>query len=101
MKQRRIDLARRRQRLQLRSAEQRAAFAHHAAGLAPAFTAVDAVRQSMVTLREHPEWLIGAAALFLIVRPRAIYRWARRAFVIWRAIRAVREWLAKPSSLPL
>ena len=43
----------------------------------------------------HPEWIVGAAALVLVLRPRRTLAWAQRGFVAWRAwqwaARALRE----------
>lgn len=39
----------------------------------------------------HPEWIAGAAALILILRPRRALAWAQRGFLAWRAW----QWIAQ------
>lgn len=86
-----IELALKRQRLQLQAAEQRLRLAHALAAAAPALALGDRVRAGWHWCRAHPEWLAGAGLLLLVLRPRACWRWARRGFFAWRALRRLRR----------
>lgn len=81
-----VELALEKQRLQLEAAAQRAALAGHLAGLAPVFTVADRVNAGVHWLGRHPEVVVGGVAA-AVVRPgvrRFLWRWGRRAFIVWR-----------------
>jgi hypothetical protein len=40
-------------------------------------------------IRRHPQWLIAAAAVFAVLRPRRAFAWARNGLIAWRAWRWV------------
>jgi hypothetical protein len=90
-----LELALKKQRLQLRSAAQREALASAAVGIAPLFAAVDAMRNGVRWLRRHPEWLVGGLVALVVARPRTVARWAQRAFFAWQAWRRVSRWRAE------
>lgn len=87
-----IDLALQKQRLQLKSAEQRGALIAAAIQLAPAFAVADGLREAWRWLRRNPEWLAGGIAVLVVVRPRALWRMAQRSFFAWQLWRKVGEW---------
>jgi hypothetical protein len=89
-----IDLALQKQRLQLKSAEQRGAMVAAAMQLAPAFAVADGLRDAWRWLRRNPEWLAGGIAVLLVVRPRAVWRLAQRSLFAWQVWRKLREWRA-------
>lgn len=91
MSPRELELALRRQRLQLKSASQRQTIAQAAGNLAPVFAAGDRVRSGYLYLKQHPEWLIGAAIVLTIAKPRAMFGWVRRGVVVWQISRRVRR----------
>lgn len=93
MNPRRLELALRKQRLQLRSAQLRADFAADAAAFEPLFDAGDKLRDAIAWLKRHPEIPAGAAVALLVARPHRLLRWARRGLVAWQAARRVRLWL--------
>jgi hypothetical protein len=92
MNPRRLELALRRQRLQLLSADQREGLAEALGGLAPAFAAIERVREGVRSLLRHPEWLAGAAVVLVVARPRAVMRWARRGIFVWQISRRIRDY---------
>lgn len=94
-----IELALKKQRLQLRSAALRAEIAGHAAGIAPWLAAADKVRDGAVWLRRHPAVVVGTAFALLAARPRVVVRWVRRSLVAWQAWRRVRAWLVARGAL--
>lgn len=87
-----VELALAKQRLQLRSAAQRDAFASAAAGMAPLFATADAVRDGVNWLRRHPEWLAGTVVAIAVARPGRVWRWGMRTLVLVRAWRRLRAW---------
>jgi len=38
-------------------------------------------------VRRHPEWILAAAALLVVLRPRRAIAWARRGIAVWRTWR--------------
>lgn len=88
-----IEFALKKQRLQLRSAALRAQFAEHAAAFSPLFAAGDKLHDGVLWLRRHPEVAIAAGAALAVVRPRAVFRWARRGALAWQAWGRVHDWL--------
>ena len=93
-----MELALKKQRLQIESAELRDRLAFNARGLAPAFGVADAVRNGIHWLRHQPVVPLGIAVAVLVARPRAVWRWGRRAFAAWRGLRRARDYLL---ALPL
>ena len=89
-----VELALKKQRLQLRSAALRAEIAGHAAGFAPLFAVGDTLCDGAFWLRRHPELAAAAGVALLVARPRAAFRWARRGIVAWQTWNQVRAWLA-------
>lgn len=88
-----LELALRKQRLQLRSAQLRAEVAADAAALEPLFVAGDRIRDGVRWLGRHPEVPVGAGVALLVARPRRLLGWARRGLFAWQAARRVRLWL--------
>ena len=41
-------------------------------------------------LRRHPQWIVAAAVVLALLRPRRALAWARRGFIAWRTWR----WIA-------
>lgn len=87
MNPRLVELALRKQRLQLQSAALRLDLAHRAAPFAPIFGVADRVRNGFRWLRRHPEAVAAAAVALLVARPRQLFRWARRGVIAWQAWR--------------
>lgn len=88
-----VELALKKQRLQIKSAALRSEFAGNAMGLAPLFAAGDRVRDGWFWLRRHPEAAAVAGVVLLVTRPRILFRWARRGVVAWQAWSRMRAWL--------
>lgn len=91
MNQRLIDLALKRQRLQLQAAAQRLRILHAVQSAAPALGAAERLRAAAQWARAHPEWLIGAGVALLVARPRAFFRWTRRGLFLWQTVRRARS----------
>ncbi len=85
-----IDLALKKQRLQLKAAGERVLILQAIESAAPAFGAAERIRAALHWSKAHPEWLAGIAAALLVVRPRACFRWARRGFFVWQSLRRLR-----------
>lgn len=86
-----VRLLLRRQRLQLRIAEQRAqcvALLHEVEGVADS---VDQVRglgaRVLALLREHAALGAAVAGVMLLWRPRRVLRWVRRGWLLWSGLR--------------
>lgn len=82
-----VELALRKQRLQLQSAALRNDLARHAAPFVPAFGIADRVRDGFRWLRRHPEAVVAGTVALLVARPRRLFRWARRGVIAWQAWR--------------
>ncbi len=88
MNERALQLALKKQRLQLRSAAQRQAFAKNAAGLAPLAALADTGVAGVNWLRGHPQWVLGAVTVLSVLRPRRMLWLAAR---LWSATRIFRR----------
>lgn len=91
-----LDLALKKQRLQIASAGLRRDMAQHSIGLAPIFTGADFVADAVRYLRQRPELVIAAGVALIVARPSRAWRWGRRAFVGWQAWRRLRLFLDRP-----
>lgn len=89
-----LELALKKQRLQLRSAALRDELADHAQALEPLCEAGDRVREGFHWLGRHPEAVAGIVVALVVARPRAVLRWAQRGFFAWRLSGKLRGWLA-------
>lgn len=91
-----LELALKKQRLQITSGTLRADFGRYAGGLAPAFSGADYALEGARWVRRHPQFVVAAAVALVVARPKRAWRWARRAFVGWQAWRKLRDWLERP-----
>ena len=94
MNPQRIELALKRQRLQLRASGQRLALRDDLNRLRPLFGVADKVHEGYLAVKRHPEWLVGAALVFVIVKPRVVMRWLRRGLSAWQVARQVQQVVA-------
>ena len=85
-----LELALKKQRLQIHGDTLRSDFGRHAAGLRPAFAGADLAVDAAYWLRAHPQIVVAATVALLVAKPSRVWRWGRRAFVGWQAWRKVR-----------
>lgn len=97
MDERLLALALEKQRLRSQSADLRAELAQHARGIAPLFAVVDRVHTVARWLRAHPEASIAVAIGLTLLRPRLIWRWGRRGFLLWQGWRRLVRWASRPT----
>lgn len=92
-----IELHEERGRLRERIAAQRHALAQQLAPLNRTLETGDRLlatgRSIMDELLNHPLALAVLAAAAVALRPRTIWRWARRGLVLWRSWRLLNRWL--------
>jgi len=88
-----LELALKKQRLQIAGETLRAEFGLCAAGLAPAFSGADCALEGVRWLRRNPQLVVGAGVALAVVRPKRAWRWGRRAFVGWQLWRKLRDLL--------
>lgn len=91
-----LALALKKQRLVLRSAALRVHLGREAGGLKPAFASADQIREGAAWLREHLHLLAVAGAAIALIRPRAAFRWGRRGYLLWQALRKLRTRFVSP-----
>lgn len=89
--ERRIELALKKQRLLLRSAQLRQAFAEQTRPLSPLLITVDRVHAGIRWLGRHPALPVAVVTALLVARPRAVFRWLRRGWFLWQALRSLRS----------
>jgi hypothetical protein len=94
-----VELALKKQRLQIESERLRREFAGYAQGIEPAFTAVDQARAGWRWLRANPAIPVGILVLMLVARPSVVFRWGRRAWLGWQAWRRLRSRLVADQTL--
>ncbi len=94
MEKRLIELALQRGRLQERIAGQRTALAGQMQPLAAAVARVDQglalARAGGDWVRRHPMHVGAAVALLALLKPRRLWRWGRRALILWGMWQRVR-----------
>lgn len=95
MNQRLIELHLKRGQLLERIAMQRYTLAHQ---LVPVRIALDATdraiglaRESARFVRQHPAGVTALVAATVVLRPRFVWRWLRRGFIVWRSWQALRS----------
>jgi hypothetical protein len=89
-----IDLALKKQRLQLKSAALRDEWVVCTAALKPLCAGADRVRDAGAWLRRHPQVLVAVAVALVVARPRAVFRWLRRAVSTIGLWHRLRNWLS-------
>ena len=90
-----LELALKKQRLQIAGDALRADFGRHAGGLRPACAGADLVVDAARWLRRHPEAMVAATVTLLVANPVRVWRWARRAIVGWQAWRKLHLFLER------
>ena len=90
-----LELALKKQRLQIASESLRAEFARCAAGLAPAFSGADFAIEGARWVRTNPQPVVAAAVALLLIRPKSAWRWARRAYLGWQAWQKLRDFMER------
>ena len=90
-----LELATRHGALQARIDEQRRTLARHTQPLQAAFAKGDAVVDGVDWLKQHPGAVGAAVAMAVVAKPARLWRWGRRAFVVWRGWQSLRSSLLK------
>jgi hypothetical protein len=90
-----LELALKKQRLQIAGESLRKDFGRYAAGLAPAFIGADRVVEGARWVCRHPQFVVAAGVALVVARPKRAWRWARRAFIGWRAWLKLRDFLER------
>ncbi len=86
-----LELALKKQRLQLKAAADRVVVLHALEKAAPAFRVADRTARVWSWIKAHPHWPVGIGVALFVARPRVMMRWSRRAFVAWQALRRLRK----------
>jgi len=92
-----LELALRKQRLQIDGERLRDELARHAGGIRPAFAGVDAATDALRWLRAHPQVTVAVGTALVVSRPKRAWRWIKRAFFGWQAWRKLRDFLDTPA----
>lgn len=95
-----LELALKKQRLQIHGESLRTDFGRHAAGLRPMFAGADTAVDAVHWLRAHPQVMVAAGVALLVAKPGRIWRWGSRAFIGWRTWREVRGLLDQHRPFP-
>ena len=99
-----IDLALRKQKLQMQIATQRADMTRRLAGIDGALDRVDSLREHLAWAKDKIPLLSAALIVVLLAKPKLTLRLARRAWVSWllaRQLRGGRLAALLPSAIPL
>jgi hypothetical protein len=91
--QRRFELATRRGELTAHIAMQRATLAGHMQPAARLLGVADHAVDGAHWLKRHPQVIAAFIVGLVVVRPRRAWRWARRAFFLWRGWKVLRSQL--------
>lgn len=90
MDSRHVELALRKQRLQLRAETQRADIGRRLAGIDGALDRVDSLRDQLAWAKDKVPVLSVALLVVLAAKPRLTLRLAKRAWVGWLVVRQMR-----------
>ena len=55
---------------------------------------VDGVRSGVDFIRQRPAIVIAASTLFMLLKPRRIWRWTQRSVIVWRTWRSLKAHFA-------
>ena len=94
-----IEVARARERLLARCAEQREELAQQVRQWQVPLALADRVLTGARYLRAHPAVVVGVAAALIAIRARTVWQWLKRGFVLWRTVRALTSSSTKLSGL--
>jgi len=61
----------------------------------PAFALGDRLLQAGTWLGRNPVYLVGALAVLVVLKPRAMLGTATRAWSIWQSWQTARRWIAR------
>lgn len=99
MEKRLIELHLQRGRLIERIASQRGTLTRQLAPVRATLDTTDralaAVRDSACYLRQHPAAVAALAAALFALKPRMLWRWLQRGFLVWRSWRALCSLLSR------
>ena len=104
MDPRQVELALRKQKLQLRAEAQRADITHRLAGIDGALDRVDSLRDQLAWAKDKVPLLSVALIVVLAAKPRLTLRLAKRAWVGWLLVRQARGGRLSallPTAIPL
>lgn len=85
-----LEIALRKQRLQLRAEAQRDDMASRLEAFTPILGTLDRMGEGVDWARRHGHLLAGAGVFLLLVKPRATVRWARRGWMGWKFLLRLR-----------
>jgi hypothetical protein len=94
MNDRDLELALKKQRLQMRSEELRRQIGERIAAASPLLTGAAKLRDAFAWLRAHPLLPIAVAIAYAVARPGRAWRWGRRAFTAWQLLKRIAGWIA-------
>jgi hypothetical protein len=89
------DLHARTSRLLQRSATLRLRASAELQQMEPALALGDRLLMAGTWLRRNPVYLLGALAVLVVVKPRAVLGTAKRAWSIWQSWQHARRWIAQ------
>ncbi|MDP3702707.1 MAG: YqjK family protein [Hylemonella sp.] len=99
-RQQRDELARRQQRLLLRSAELRDTLAQQTRDLRSVLALADQLRVGVHWLRQHPVLPLATLAWLALRPPRRLLRWIPSALAAWHLLRRAGQWLGRSAGRP-
>jgi hypothetical protein len=86
MTDRAIELALKKQRLQMQSAQLRDEMADYGRGIEPVFSLADLTHDAWIWIKQRPAIPLAVAVALMVARPRFVLRWGRRAWLGWQAV---------------
>ena len=74
------------------SRQLRERFVARAQSLQPLFAGADQARTGWRWLQSHPEVWVTVGVALLVARPRRLWRWGGKAWLLWRWGRRLKAW---------
>jgi YqjK-like protein len=90
MSEKRIQLALRRERLIAQAGQQRTTLARSVQTWRGPLAIADQGLSALRYLKRNPLWLVGGAAVFVVLRRRSAGKWLRRGWVAWSVVKRLR-----------
>ncbi|NTV11128.1 MAG: hypothetical protein HGA47_10185 [Zoogloea sp.] len=89
-----LEIALRKQRLQLKAEAQREDLASRLEAFGPILATFDRVGEGVDWAKRHAPIVATVSAVLLAIRPRATVRWLRRGWAGWKLFRRLKSSLA-------
>lgn len=90
MNEKRLKLALQRERLIAQAGQQRTTLARSVQTWRGPLAAADQGLSALRYLKQHPLWVVGGVAVFVVLRRQSAGKWLNRGLIAWSVLRRLR-----------